>query len=99
MESLGHKPNIINEVAFGDFILGAVAAGMGITIIPELMAKNIGHLQLFALPIVDFGRNRSISIATRSRKFGLQLYQFISTDCESSSVSGFSFQHLREPGS
>jgi DNA-binding transcriptional LysR family regulator len=44
MESLGHKPNIISEVAFGDFILGAVTAGMGITIIPELMAKNIIHL-------------------------------------------------------
>jgi LysR family transcriptional regulator, transcription activator of glutamate synthase operon len=41
MEMLGHKPNIISEVAFGDFILGAVAAGMGITILPELMSKNI----------------------------------------------------------
>ncbi|MBH8605878.1 LysR family transcriptional regulator [Thermoactinomyces sp. CICC 10522] len=86
MESLGHKPNIISEVAFGDFILGAVAAGMGITIIPELMAKNIGHLQLFALPITNFGRKRSISIATRSRKLGLQLYEFISTSVESSST-------------
>jgi LysR family transcriptional regulator, transcription activator of glutamate synthase operon len=86
MESLGHKPNIISEVAFGDFILGAVAAGMGITIIPELMAKHIGHLQLFALPITNFGRNRSISIATRSRKLGSQLYEFISTSVESPSI-------------
>ncbi|MBI0392557.1 LysR family transcriptional regulator [Thermoactinomyces sp. CICC 24226] len=79
MELLGRKPNIISEVAFGDFILGAVAAGMGITIIPELMAKNIGHLQLFALPVTDFGRERSISIAARHRKLGRQLYQLIST--------------------
>ncbi|GIM46854.1 LysR family transcriptional regulator [Collibacillus ludicampi] len=86
MESLGHKPNIISEVAFGDFILGAVAAGMGITIIPELMAKHIGHLPLFALPITNFGRNRSISIATRSRKLGSQLYEFISTSVESPST-------------
>lgn len=79
MELLGHKPNIINEVAFGDFILGAVTAGMGITIIPELMAKHIGHLQLFALPITNFGRSRSISLATQSANLGSQLYQFIST--------------------
>ncbi|AUS08956.1 LysR family transcriptional regulator [Laceyella sacchari] len=86
MALLGHKPNIISEVAFGDFILGVVAAGMGITILPELMAKNIGHLQLFALPITNFGRKRSISIATRSRKLGLQLYKVISTTVESPST-------------
>ncbi|MGA9172961.1 MAG: LysR family transcriptional regulator substrate-binding protein, partial [Thermoactinomyces sp.] len=86
MESLGHKPNIISEVAFGDFILGAVTAGMGITIIPELMAKNIIHLQLFALPITNFGRKRSISLATRCRKLGTQLYKSISTSVESPST-------------
>lgn len=82
MESLGRKPNIASEVAFGDFIFGAVAAGMGITIVPELMANNIGHLQLFALPIADF-RKRSVAIAARSRKIGLPLYKFISTSFES----------------
>jgi LysR family transcriptional regulator, transcription activator of glutamate synthase operon len=78
MEAIGHKPNIISEVAFGDFILGAVTAGMGITIVPELMAKNIGHLELFALPIVNFGRKRTVSLVTRSNKLGSKLYQFIS---------------------
>lgn len=77
MESLGYKPNIIREVAFGDFIYGAVMAGMGITIVPELVAKNIGHLELFVLPITDFGRKRTISLVTKSSKIGTALYQFI----------------------
>lgn len=77
IELLGHKPNIISEVAFGDFILGAVTAGMGITIIPELMAKNIGHLDLFALPIVNFGRKRTVSLVTQNNKLGLKLKEFL----------------------
>jgi DNA-binding transcriptional LysR family regulator len=77
MEGLGHKPNIMREVAFGDFLFGSVMAGMGITIVPELMAKNIGHLELFALPIVDFGRRRSISLVTQNKKLGSQLHELL----------------------
>lgn len=77
MDSLGYKPNIISEVAFGDFIFGAVMAGMGITIVPEISAKHIDHQQLFALPIIDFGKKRSISLATKNAKLGLKLYQFL----------------------
>lgn len=75
MELLGLKPNIISEVAFGDFIYGYVMAGMGITIVPELVAKNISHLELFSLPIVKF--KRSISLAAKSSKLGSQLYEFM----------------------
>ncbi|HHW39200.1 MAG TPA: LysR family transcriptional regulator [Bacillales bacterium] len=77
IESLGHKPNIINEVTFGDFIYGAVMAGMGITIVPGLVAKNISHLELIVLPITNFGRKRTISLVTRSNKIGAKLYQII----------------------
>lgn len=77
IELLGRKPNIISEVAFGDFIFGAVTAGMGITIIPELMAKNIGHLELFTLPIVNFGRKRTVSLVTQNNKLGLKLKEFL----------------------
>lgn len=76
MELLGLKANIISEVAFGDFIYGYVMGGMGITIVPELVAKNISHLELSSLPIVNF--KRSISLAAKSSKLGSQLYEFIS---------------------
>ncbi|PUA38242.1 LysR family transcriptional regulator [Paenibacillus elgii] len=75
MEALGHKPHIVNEVSFGDFIFGYVMAGMGFAIVPELVAKNIGHLNLFALPIADF--KRSISLAAKSGKLGTQLSSFL----------------------
>lgn len=76
MELLELKPNIIREVAFGDFIYGYVMGGMGITIVPELVAKNISHLELSSLPIVNL--KRSISLAAKSSKLGSQLYEFIS---------------------
>lgn len=75
MELLGLKPNIISEVAFGDFIYGYVMGGMGITIVPELVAKNISHLKLSSLPIVNF--KRSVSLAAKSSKIGSQLYEFM----------------------
>ncbi|MBB2478865.1 LysR family transcriptional regulator [Bacillus sp. APMAM] len=75
MELLGLKPNIIREVAFGDFIYGYVMGGMGITIVPELVAKNIGHLKLSSLPIVNF--KRSISLAAKNSKIGSLLYEFM----------------------
>lgn len=78
IQSLGYTPNIISEVNFGDFVFGAVTSGMGITIVPELMAKNIGHLQLFTLPINNFGRSRTISLVTKHKELGSKLYQLIS---------------------
>lgn len=77
IESLGHKPHIISEVAFGDFIYGAVMAGMGITIVPELVAKNISHLELFVLPITNFGKKRTVSLVSRNDKLGSKLYKFL----------------------
>lgn len=77
IQSLGYKPNIISEVNFGDFIFGAVTAGMGITIVPEIIAKNIAHLQLLALPIDNFGKIRTISLVSRNKALGVKLAQLI----------------------
>lgn len=74
-QHLGYEMNIVAEVAFEQYILGSVAAGTGITILPELVAKYIGHLPLFALPITDFESTRTICLATRSAKIGHQLYE------------------------
>lgn len=79
---LGYKPRIINEVPYGDFIYGSVMAGMGITIVPKLIASNIKHLELSALPISNFGKERTISLVTRDKALGTQLYQFTSKKIE-----------------
>lgn len=73
----GIKPNIVSEVAFGEFIYGSVSVGEGIAIVPELLAKNIQHLNLFSLPIVDFGRKRTISLVSRNKKLGSLLFNYI----------------------
>ncbi|MGE6514086.1 LysR family transcriptional regulator [Lysinibacillus sphaericus] len=77
IKTLGYQPNIVSEVNFGDFIFGAVTAGMGITIVPELMAKNIRHLHLCALPIENFGKMRTIALVARNKELGLNLSQLI----------------------
>ncbi|WP_107951583.1 LysR family transcriptional regulator [Lysinibacillus parviboronicapiens] len=77
IQALGYQPNIVSEVNFGDFIYGAVTAGMGITIVPELMAKNIGHLQLCAVPIENFGKMRTISLVARNKKLGSNLHELL----------------------
>ncbi|NGP46210.1 LysR family transcriptional regulator [Bacillaceae bacterium SIJ1] len=73
-KALGKEPNIVSEVNFGDFIFGAVTAGMGVTIIPEIVAKHLGHQQLFTLPLTDFGEKRTISLVAKSKIIGTELY-------------------------
>ncbi len=68
------EPRIASEVAFGEFILGFVAAGAGITIVPKLIAEHIGHLPLSAAPISDFPAVRTVSLVARSRQTGKKLY-------------------------
>ncbi|TVX93635.1 LysR family transcriptional regulator [Paenibacillus agilis] len=85
-EAAGCPPSAMTEVASGDFIFGAVAAGMGITIIPELNARNLGHLQLLALPIVDMDANRSISLVTQETQLGSKLYKWITSYTESATM-------------
>src|SRR5699024_10348758 len=68
--SLGYNPNIVSEVAFGDVVFGAISTGIGITIVPGLIAKNIQHLNLFCLPISNFGTKRTISLVTTNKSTG-----------------------------
>lgn len=74
---LGLQPNITNEVEFGDFIFGAITSGTGITIVPQIIAQNIQHLDVCCLPISNFGITRTISLVTTNKKIGSLLYKFI----------------------
>lgn len=51
---------------------------MGITIVPENIAKNIQHLELLSLPITNFGKKRTISLVTSNKKLASFLYDSIS---------------------
>lgn len=71
----GYTPNIVAEVDFSDFIYSSVVAGNGITIVPKLLARNLCHLKIHAVPILDFGRERTISLASKNQELALALYQ------------------------
>lgn len=77
MNAKGLHPNIKSEVAFGEFVYGAVAVGEGIAIVPELLAMHTKHLPVIALPIVDFGKNRTISLVSRHEKIGSALFHYM----------------------
>ncbi|WP_028596534.1 LysR family transcriptional regulator [Paenibacillus assamensis] len=85
-DAAGYTPLALNEVASGDFIFGAVAAGMGITIIPELKARHLAHLQLFALPIEDLDERRSITLVAQNAQLGSKLYHWITSYTESTTL-------------
>jgi len=71
----GLQPKIAAEVSFGESILSFVLAGAGITILPRIIAENIGHLPLLAVPITDFEDTRTISLVTCSQRTGKVLYR------------------------
>lgn len=74
-ERLEVKPNISSEVSFRDFILGMVAAGAGITIVPRTISERIEHLPLRTIPIRDFQKQRAIYLIARNERIGKALFK------------------------
>lgn len=73
MAEQGMAPQIKTEVHFGEFILGYVAAGAGITIVPKILADNLGNPDLIAIPIEDVRAKRTISLISQSKRIGQYL--------------------------
>jgi LysR family transcriptional regulator, transcription activator of glutamate synthase operon len=69
-------PTIRTEVAFGDFLLGYVAAGAGITVLPKTAVEHLGHNTLKALPIRDTEAKRTISLICASEQYGFLLRKY-----------------------
>jgi LysR family transcriptional activator of glutamate synthase operon len=64
------EPWVRMEVGFGDFLLGYVAAGAGITVVPKLVGDHVSHLGLRAVPIADEEAKRTVSLIARSAAVG-----------------------------
>jgi LysR family transcriptional activator of glutamate synthase operon len=56
------SPLIKSEISFGDFILGYVAAGAGITIVPETTAVLMSNPLLKAIPFANPQASRTITL-------------------------------------
>lgn len=73
-DRLGIKPRIAAEVRSGEFLMRSAAAGAGVTVVPRIAAvESKEQLGIRALPITDFGINRTIVIAARNAKLGLRI--------------------------
>ncbi|MEW9702225.1 LysR family transcriptional regulator [Paenibacillus sp. SI8] len=70
---LGMSPCMKTEIPFGDFILGYVAAGAGISIVPEMIAAPISNPLLKAIPIAHPQACRTITLLALSETTGKRL--------------------------
>jgi LysR family transcriptional activator of glutamate synthase operon len=76
MERQGIHPNIKTEVSFGEFILGYVEAGGGITFVPQTVADRISHTNLYTIPIEASDARRTISLISSADDVGKYLLPF-----------------------
>ena len=73
----GWTPVIAMEVPFGESIPGFVAAGAGISILPEIMARHLHHATLRAIPLEQPGITRTIRLMTPHRATGKKLLRLL----------------------
>jgi LysR family transcriptional activator of glutamate synthase operon len=66
----GTSPFIKSEIPFGDFILGYVAVGAGISIVPETIAVHMSNPLLKAIPIANPQASRIITLLAVSEATG-----------------------------
>ncbi|CAG7652366.1 HTH-type transcriptional regulator GltC [Paenibacillus solanacearum] len=76
-EKHGYKPHVILEVDHNDYLLGIVAVGNGITVLPALFAGQSARLGLHAVPIEEESLRRTIVLAARSSETGAKLYRLL----------------------
>jgi LysR family transcriptional regulator, transcription activator of glutamate synthase operon len=76
-ERAGLELSVGSELQYGDMILGFVAAGAGVTIVPVSVAERVAHLPLRTLPVDDFGMERTLSLVCRTPKLGSMLCKFL----------------------
>ncbi|UJF31307.1 LysR family transcriptional regulator substrate-binding protein [Paenibacillus hexagrammi] len=70
-------PHIKTEVPFGAFIPGYTAAGAGIGILPQMVAAQLSHARLTAVPLHHPLAEREISIAAIGSAAGEQLLPYL----------------------
>ncbi|MET3292892.1 UNVERIFIED_CONTAM: LysR family transcriptional activator of glutamate synthase operon [Brevibacillus sp. OAP136] len=76
MATHDHVPAIKTEVGFGDFLLGFVAAGAGMAIVPELVALHLPHADLQAMPIEEEAAKRTISLISHAASIEKALLRY-----------------------
>ncbi|NRD78009.1 LysR family transcriptional regulator [Bacillus sp. BRMEA1] len=77
MSSIVENLKVKTEVEFGEFLIGYVAAGGGVTVLPEISVKYMSHSMVKAIPISNVNMKRRISLMSYSIPIGKLLYAFL----------------------
>lgn len=76
-ERYGFRPNVRLKVDSTDYLLGVVAVGTGITVLPSLFRSQAERLGLHAVPIREPELRRTIALAARTAATGGRLYRLL----------------------
>jgi DNA-binding transcriptional LysR family regulator len=76
-ERNGYTPDVKLLTDNIDYLLGVVAVGTGITVIPELFRKQAERTGLHAVPMTDTDLFRTIVLTARTADTGLRLYRLL----------------------
>ncbi|TVY06557.1 LysR family transcriptional regulator [Paenibacillus cremeus] len=75
-QASGLEPRLALEINFGESIPGFVAAGAGITVLPEIIVNHISHLAVKAVPIEGFPETRTIHLVCARPELGKKLARY-----------------------
>lgn len=73
----GYSPNVRMEADNSEYMLGIVAVGTCITVLPELFGEQAKRLGLHAVPMKEPGLSRTIVLAARNHVSGSNLYRLL----------------------
>lgn len=76
-ERCGYRPDVKMETDNTDYLLGLVAVGTGITVLPGLFKGQAERLGLHAVPIAEESLRRTIVLAARTAGTGSRLYRLL----------------------
>lgn len=76
-EQCGYRPDVKLEVSSNDYLLGIVAIGTGITVLPELFHTQAERLGLHTIPLAERHLRRTIALAARNANTGAKLYRML----------------------
>ncbi|MFC4808897.1 LysR family transcriptional regulator [Paenibacillus sp. GCM10023250] len=78
--SLGYSPDVRLEVEDNKEFLFNVAAGAGITVLPEMVAAEAKQMNLHAVPLADPDLCRTVVLAARTEDVGSTLFRLLSVE-------------------
>lgn len=76
LNEAGKQLTVATEIEFSEHLIGYVAAGAGITVVPENTVRHLGNPKVRVIPLSNTNAVRTISLVSVSEITGKLLYKF-----------------------